>query len=132
MRILVTGASGFVGSRLATALVAEGHDVRAMTRNPEGYRGAGTPVAGDVGDEASLRTALDGCEAAYYLVHSLDDGDFEGKDAAAAGAFARAAAGTGVGASSTWADWAATPTPSPRTCAAVVRSNSCSARPACR
>ncbi|SFP51213.1 Uncharacterized conserved protein YbjT, contains NAD(P)-binding and DUF2867 domains [Geodermatophilus dictyosporus] len=97
MRILVTGASGFVGSRLATALVGEGHDVRAMTRHPEGYRGAGAAVAGDVGDEGSLREALDGCEAAYYLVHSLADPDFERKDAAAARSFARAAAGTGVG-----------------------------------
>ncbi|PRY47922.1 uncharacterized protein YbjT (DUF2867 family) [Geodermatophilus tzadiensis] len=93
----MTGASGFVGSRLATALVEEGHDVRAMTRHPESYRGAGTPVAGDVGDEESLRTALDGCGTAYYLVHSLADPDFERKDAAAARAFARAAAGTGVG-----------------------------------
>ncbi|SDC73818.1 Uncharacterized conserved protein YbjT, contains NAD(P)-binding and DUF2867 domains [Geodermatophilus telluris] len=97
MRILVTGASGFVGSRLATALDAEGHDVRAMTRHPERYRGAGTPVAGDVGDEESLRAALDGCEAAYYLVHSLADPDFERTDAAAARAFARAAAATGTG-----------------------------------
>ena len=96
MRILVTGASGFVGSRLGTALEEAGHEVRAMTRRPERYRGAGTPVAGDVGDEASLRTALEGCQAAYYLVHSLDDPDFERKDADAARAFARAAAAAGV------------------------------------
>nr|WP_204262046.1 NAD(P)H-binding protein [Blastococcus saxobsidens] len=93
---MVTGASGFVGSRLATALEEAGHEVRAMTRRPERYQGAGTPVAGDVGDEASLRRAMEGCEVAYYLVHSLDDPDFERKDAAAARTFAGAAAAAGV------------------------------------
>ena len=96
MRILVTGASGFVGSRLVAALDGEGHEVRAMTRHPERYEGAGSPVAGDVGDERSLRAALAGCDVAYYLVHSLDDPDFERKDADAARAFARAAAATGI------------------------------------
>src|SRR4051794_41365910 len=67
-----------------------------MTRRPERYEGAGSPVAGDVGEEGSLREALEGCEAAYYLVHSLDDPDFERKDADAARAFARAAAATGI------------------------------------
>ena len=96
MRVLVTGASGFVGSRLAPALEEAGHEVRAMTRHPDAYRGAGAPVAGDVSDEASLRRALDGCDAAYYLVHSLDDDDFEEKDAEAARAFAKAAGQQGV------------------------------------
>jgi uncharacterized protein YbjT (DUF2867 family) len=96
VRILVTGASGFVGSRLVGALGGEGHEVRAMTRRPERYEGAGRPVAGDVGDEESLREALAGCEVAYYLVHSLDDPDFERKDAEAARSFARAAAAVGV------------------------------------
>jgi uncharacterized protein YbjT (DUF2867 family) len=96
VRVLVTGASGFVGSRLAPALEAAGHEVRAMTRRPEQYSGAGTPVAGDVSDEASLRAALDGCDAAYYLVHSLDSADFQERDAAAARAFGRAASDTGV------------------------------------
>ncbi|WP_222264741.1 NAD(P)H-binding protein [Modestobacter marinus] len=97
MRVLVTGASGFVGSRLATALDDVGHEVLAMTRNPDRYRGAGRPVRGDVADEDSLRTALEGCAAAYYLVHSLAVADFAARDAAAARAFARAAAAAGVG-----------------------------------
>ncbi len=96
MRILVTGASGFVGSRLVDALDGKGHEVHAMTRRPERYEGAGHPVAGDVGDEGSLREALEGCGVAYYLVHSLDDPDFERMDADAARAFARAAAAVGV------------------------------------
>src|SRR4051794_6848362 len=63
---------------------------------PGRYEGAGRPIAGDVGEERSLREALEGCEAAYYLVHSLDHPDFERKDADAARAFARAAAATGI------------------------------------
>ncbi len=96
MRVLVTGASGFVGSRLAEALVEQGHDVRALTRRPEEYRGAGTPVAGDVEDVASLRRALKKVDVAYYLVHSLASSDFEDKDALAASAFSIAAADTDV------------------------------------
>ena len=93
----MAGASGFVGARLCRALVEQGHVVRAMTRRPTAYTGAGTPVAGDVADEQSLLAALTGCEAAYYLVHSLDSADFEERDAAGASAFARAAAAAGVG-----------------------------------
>ena len=96
MRLLVTGASVSVRGRLAPPLEEAGHEVRAMTRHPDRYDGAGTPVAGDVSDEASLRAALDGCDAAYYLVHSLDSPDFEDRDAAAARSFGRAAADAGV------------------------------------
>ena len=74
--VLLTGASGFVGSRLAPALVEAGHEVRAMTRHPDTYDGPGTAVYGDVGEPASLAAALEGCTAAYYLVHSLDSDDF--------------------------------------------------------
>jgi uncharacterized protein YbjT (DUF2867 family) len=56
----------------------------------------GEARAVDVADEAELRAALEGCEVAYYLVHSLDDPDFERKDAEAARSFARAAAAVGV------------------------------------
>ena len=96
MRVLVTGASGFVGGKLCPALEGAGHEVLAMTRSPERYRGAGKAVAGDVHDPASLETALAGCDAAYYLVHSLDDANFEQRDADAARTFAAAAADAGL------------------------------------
>lgn len=96
MRVLVTGASGFVGGRLAPALVEAGHEVRAMTRHPETYDGAGDPVPGDVHDHASLIAAMEGVTAAYYLVHSLGDAEFAERDAEAARTFAKAAAEAGV------------------------------------
>jgi uncharacterized protein YbjT (DUF2867 family) len=94
--VLVTGASGFIGSHLSRALVDDGHTVRAMTRHPESYHGAGEPVAGDVSDAASLRAALEGIDVAYYLVHSLDSADFEEKDAEAALNFGGAAVDAGI------------------------------------
>jgi uncharacterized protein YbjT (DUF2867 family) len=97
MKVLVAGSSGFVGRRLCPALQAAGHSVQAMTRHPDTYSGAGTPVYGDVHEEDSLAAALAGCDAAYYLVHSLGDADFTRRDADAAREFARAAADAGLG-----------------------------------
>ena len=97
VKVLVAGASGFVGRRLCVALDQAGHDVVAMTRNPTRYQGAGTPVRGDVHDPATLEPAMTGCQAAYYLVHSLQDADFERKDAAGATAFGSAAGQAGLG-----------------------------------
>ncbi len=78
MRILLTGASGFVGSMLAPTLLAEGHDLRALTRNPERTRDAlaGAPgievVGGDVLSGVGLARALKHVEVAYYLIHSME------------------------------------------------------------
>ncbi|MBM2619340.1 NAD(P)H-binding protein [Actinoplanes sp. LDG1-06] len=94
--VLVSGASGFIGSHVAARLVEEGYRVRAMTRNPGSYRGAGEPVAGDVSDPGRLTAAFAGVDVAYYLVHSLGSEDFEKRDAEAARNFAAAAAGAGV------------------------------------
>jgi uncharacterized protein YbjT (DUF2867 family) len=94
--VLVTGATGFVGRRLVPALLDAGHDVRAMTRRPETYDGPGEAVGADVMDPDSLGPALDGVDVAIYLVHSLDDPDFEHKDADAARHFSAAAADAGV------------------------------------
>ncbi len=97
MRVLVTGASGFVGSRLCAALELAGHEVRAMTRKPDDYDGVGLAVHGDVDDAGSLHGALEGCDAAYYLVHSLDSADFRRRDRQAAEAFGDAAAAEQLG-----------------------------------
>lgn len=96
LTVLVTGATGFVGSHLARALVEEGHEVRAMTRRPGDYEGVGDPVEGDVFGPETLPKALRGVDVAYYFVHSLDDHDFERLDAQAASAFGEAAAKAGV------------------------------------
>jgi uncharacterized protein YbjT (DUF2867 family) len=94
--VLVTGATGFVGKRLVPELIERGHRVKAMTRNPDDYDGPGEGVYGDVHDPGTLAEALDGVDVAVYLVHSLDDDDFEEKDAEAAKGFGLAAAAVGV------------------------------------
>jgi uncharacterized protein YbjT (DUF2867 family) len=95
-QVLVTGASGFVGSHLAEALEMRGHSVFAMTRHPDAYTGAGKPIFGDVYEPDSLRAALANIDAAYYLVHSLARDDFVEKDADAARSFGAAAADAGL------------------------------------
>ncbi len=67
-----------------------------MTRDPKAYTGVGKPVGADVHQPGTLPSALAGCDAAYYLVHSLDDEDFEDKDARAAEAFSTAATDAGL------------------------------------
>ena len=130
-RILVTGATGFIGRRLVPALVEQGHEVRAMTRRPEQYDGQGEPVAGDTDDRDSLVAPLEGVDVAYYLVHSLDDEDFERRDAQAARNFGSVAAEAGVQ-QIVYMGGLGTTATCRRTCARAARSRRCSARPACR
>lgn len=95
--VLVTGATGFVGKRLVPRLVEQGFTVRAMTRNPDRYDGGDEGVVGgDVEDPSTLPGALAGIDVAIYLIHALDQPDFERRDAAAARAFGAAAARAGV------------------------------------
>jgi uncharacterized protein YbjT (DUF2867 family) len=98
---LVTGATGYVGARLARRLAREGRPVRALARDAsrlEPLDGV-EPAAGDLLSGAGLEEALDGCSTAYYLVHSMeaaDDDGFADRDRRAAEAFGRAAVAAGV------------------------------------
>jgi uncharacterized protein YbjT (DUF2867 family) len=100
-RVAVLGASGYVGGRLLRPLLDSGHDVRAIARRPE-YLVARVPAAvevvrADALDRASLVAALNGCDYAFYLVHSMSSsGSFEDQDRTAANNFASAAAEAGV------------------------------------
>lgn len=94
--MLVTGATGYIGGRLAPMLAGRGHHVRCLTRSRR--RLAGVPwaagvevVEGDVLRPETLPAALAGVEAVYYLVHSLGGRDFEATDRRAATNLATAA-----------------------------------------
>lgn len=100
-RVLVTGATGYVGGRLRSRIESAGHRVRCMARRPESLTTRVGPdtevVAGDVLDQDSLRLALQDVESAYYLVHSMGAGtEFEERDRIGAENFARAAQAAGV------------------------------------
>jgi uncharacterized protein YbjT (DUF2867 family) len=94
---LVTGATGYIGGRLVPRLLALGHRVRCMTRDPEKltldpWRDQVEVVKGDVLDPASLQAALSGCDYAYYLVHSMGHArDFRQTDREGAENFRKAA-----------------------------------------
>ena len=104
MRILVTGATGYVGSRLATALLANQHQVVAATRNPKRLKRFGwfdqvAPVRLDASDPVSAQAAMDAAgplDVVYYLVHAIGQPGFRDADKAAAANVAAAARDAGV------------------------------------
>ena len=107
MRILVTGITGYVGGALAPPLLAEGHEVRGLARDPARCTLPGVEcVRGDAVTGAGLDEALDGVEVAYYLIHSMEKlaaapaepaaSDFAAREERSAANFAEAAQRAGV------------------------------------
>jgi uncharacterized protein YbjT (DUF2867 family) len=103
MKILVTGATGYIGGRLVPELLRRGHAVRVFARDPRkldaaAWRPEVEVAAGDVARPETLPSALAGIDVAYYLVHSMGGHgvDFARRDREAAAAFGRAAAAAGV------------------------------------
>lgn len=100
-RILLTGATGYIGGRLLRMLEHRGFRVRCLTRRPQSLAGrvaiTTEVVQGDVLDPKSLEKAFAGVDTAYYFVHSMGaKGDFETEDREAANNFAQAAERAGV------------------------------------
>jgi uncharacterized protein YbjT (DUF2867 family) len=96
MRIAVIGATGFVGRNLIAALIAQHHEVVAISRSDPDVVGAERRLV-DVADASALEDALANCQTAFYLVHSLTDDDFRARDRQLATGFGRTAAAVGLG-----------------------------------
>ncbi len=101
MRILIVGASGYVGGRLATLLADRREDVILLSRDPKPLASrfpSARIVGGNLLDPASLPPAVEGADVAYYLAHAMggDESTFAERDRRAAEAFATAAAVAGV------------------------------------
>ena len=101
MRCLVTGATGYLGGRLVPRLLAEGHAVRCLVRDPGKLRDVPWAcrvevVRGDVLDPATLGPAMADVDVVHYLVHSLNDADFADADRRGARNTAEAATRAGV------------------------------------
>ncbi|SDK04953.1 Uncharacterized conserved protein YbjT, contains NAD(P)-binding and DUF2867 domains [Cryobacterium psychrotolerans] len=101
-RVLVTGATGYIGGRLVPLLLEAGFTVRVLVRSPQKltdvpWAGQVEIVRGDLADPGSLREACADVDVLYYLVHSMGArGDFEATERTAAENVAAAAAAAGV------------------------------------
>ena len=98
MRILVVGATGFVGSRLVARLAELGHDVVAFSRSAsqESFPDGVEVFEGDLADGDSLVDLCASVDIAYYLIHSLTADDFAARDREYARRFRDLASEAGV------------------------------------
>ncbi len=98
MEVAIAGASGFVGRALTSHLLERGYSVTALGRSATRLSTDARTIDVDVGDAVAINSALNGADAAYYLVHSMaSGGDFRDADLRLATTFGRAAAEAGVG-----------------------------------
>ncbi len=104
-RVFLTGSTGYIGGRLAPRLLEKGYTVRCFARSkaklrarPWASRDGVELFEGDVASEATLIEALSDCDAAYYLIHSMEasGGEYRSKDLTLAETFGRACAKAGV------------------------------------
>ena len=104
-RVFLTGATGYIGGRLAPRLIEDGYQVRCLARSaakllarPWAADEGVEIVEGDAGDETVLQQAMRDCSAAYYLVHSMHTAgsEYRAEDLRLAENFGRAAAAAGV------------------------------------
>jgi uncharacterized protein YbjT (DUF2867 family) len=102
VKILIMGATGYIGGRLAPQLAADGHEVRCLTRRPEHlaeieWAGSVEICRGDALEPETLAEPMAGVDVVYYLVHSIGTGhSFQDSDRRAARNTAEAAAAAGV------------------------------------
>jgi nucleoside-diphosphate-sugar epimerase len=100
---LVTGATGYIGGRLVVELLNHGYRVRVLARNASRLKdhpwiNKVEVAEGDANDEFALTQAMQGVDAAYYLLHALmSKDDFEAKERALAEHFVKCAKSAGVG-----------------------------------
>ena len=103
--ICVTGATGYVGGRLVPALLEAGYRVRCLVREPRKldarpwrHHPHVEVIAGELAETAAVTAALEGCQAAYYLVHSMAStgGAYAQRDRELAAGFAQAAQEAGL------------------------------------
>ncbi|ERJ05999.1 NADH dehydrogenase protein, partial [Halorhabdus tiamatea SARL4B] len=98
MRVLVVGATGFVGRQLVESLHSAGHDVVAFSRSASQSQFSDDVelFEGDLGDPTSLEGLCDGIDVAYYLIHSLTADNFADLDRTYARRFREVASAAGV------------------------------------
>lgn len=103
--IFLTGATGYIGGRLAPRLIQAGYQIRCFARSRAKLRSRPWAeseqvevIEGDANDERALTEAMRGCQAAYFLIHSMDvvGHDYRNRDLAIARTFGKAAAAAGV------------------------------------